>query len=239
MSEHICNYSETSIQPYILVAGVDPGTTNVINSNLVDIGCKVECCNSGEDVMPHIQYHVPDMLLLDYQLSGLNLCDQIRKNKNNYSGVPIIMINSKNDINVRVQSFKAGADDSIVKPFDPLDLEMKIQAILRRIRPAFSDQILRFQDIEMDNSTRKVFRNKKIITLKPIEYRLLQSFMEFPNRVFSREQLIEKAWKFPDHDVDYRTVDVHINTLRKLLNADGKLRNYIKTVHSFGYTMEK
>ena len=221
----------------VLLIEDDLNITELVRYNLERADYKVEAVADGEEGLYLAAQDTPDVILLDWMLpnlSGLEICRQLRRN-NETANVPIIMLTARADEPDRVRGLETGADDYVVKPFSPKELLARIQAVLRRVRPALAGKELRFEDICLDNVSHRVTRNGTSIHLGPTEYRLLRHFMENPGRVFSREQLLDSVW---GHDVyvEARTVDVHIRRLRKAMNAAGE--DYIRTVRSAGYALD-
>ncbi len=135
-----------------------------------------------------------------------------------------------------MRGLETGADDYVTKPFSPRELIARIAAVLRRVRPALAGEVLRYADVEMDVVSHKVRRDGQAVPLGPTEYRLLRHFLEHPGRVFSRERLLDSVWAH-DHEIELRTVDVHVRRLRKALN-DGRKQDLIRTVRSAGYALD-
>jgi two-component system phosphate regulon response regulator PhoB len=146
------------------------------------------------------------------------------------------MLTARGEQADRVRGLDTGADDYITKPFAPEELIARIHAVLRRARPALSEERLSYSDIEMNLTEHKVARNNRSVVLGPTEFRLLRHFMEHPGRVFSRDQLIDSVWGHGIY-IDARTVDVHIRRLRKALNGKGE-QDVIRTVRSAGYALD-
>ena len=136
----------------------------------------------------------------------------------------------------RVRGLETGADDYVTKPFAPKELIARIHAVMRRARPALSEERLTYRDIEMNLTEHKVTRRDRAVVLGPTEFRLLRHFMEHPGRVFTRDQLIDSVWGHGIY-IDSRTVDVHIRRLRKELNGKGD-QDVIRTVRSAGYSLD-
>lgn len=223
----------------VLLIEDDANITELVRYNLERSDYEVEACSDGEEGLYLAAQKTPDVILLDWMLpnlSGLEICRQLRRNKETVN-VPIIMLTARAEEPDRIRGLETGADDYIVKPFSPKELMARIQAVLRRVRPALAGQELVFEDIRLDNTSHRVTRNGAAIHLGPTEYRLLRHFMENPGRVFSREQLLDSVW---GHDVyvEPRTVDVHIRRLRKAMNEDGG-KDYIRTVRSAGYALDQ
>jgi two-component system phosphate regulon response regulator PhoB len=167
--------------------------------------------------------------------SGIAVCRRLRTRPETRA-LPIIMLTARGKEGDRVRGFESGADDYVVKPFSPSELVARVRAVLRRARPSVGEERLVHGDIVMDLATHRVARGGKPIHLAPIEFRLLRLFMERPFRVFTREQLLDRAWGRDIH-VELRTVDVHIRRLRKALGAHGD-DDVIRTVRAAGYALD-
>ena len=223
----------------ILVVEDDASLTELIKYNLEQEGYGVKIEMDGEEGLLTAQTELPDLILLDWMLpnlSGIEVCRQLRRGKSTKS-IPIIMLTARSEENERIRGLDTGADDYITKPFSPKELVARIKAILRRIRPALSEETLEYAGIVMDLSYRKIKRDGESIHLGPTEFNILKFFMENPRRVFSREQLLDMVWG-NDIYVEARTIDVHIRRLRKALNEGGK-PNIIRTVRSAGYSLDQ
>ncbi len=221
----------------VLLIEDDLNITELVRYNLERANYIIETVADGEDGLYMAVQDTPDVILLDWMLpnlSGLEICRQLRRNADT-ANVPIIMLTARADEPDRVRGLEMGADDYVVKPFSPKELIARIQAVLRRVRPALAGEDLTFEDIHLDNVSHRVTRNGEAVQLGPTEYRLLRHFMENPGRVFSREQLLDAVWGHNVY-VEARTVDVHIRRLRKAMNASGE--DYIRTVRSAGYSLD-
>jgi two-component system phosphate regulon response regulator PhoB len=192
----------------------------------------------GEEALLLAQEQVPDIVILDWMIegiSGLEVCRRLRRGAAT-ANVPIIMLTARGEESDRVRGLETGADDYMTKPFSPRELIARIAAVLRRVRPALVGEMLRYADLEMDVVAHKVRRDGKGVPLGPTEFRLLRHFLEHPGRVFSRERLLDSVWAH-DHDIELRTVDVHVRRLRKALN-EGDRTDLIRTVRSAGYALD-
>jgi len=224
---------------HILLIEDDISLTELIRYNLEQVGFEVTNETDGEEGFLSAIDHTPDVILLDWMLpnlSGIEICRRLRR-ESSTRNIPIIMLTARTEESDRIRGLDTGADDYITKPFSPRELIARINAILRRIRPALSGETLEYAGIIMDTASHKVTRDGSALHLGPTEYRMLKHFMENPGRVFSREQLLDSVWG-NDIYVESRTVDVHIRRLRKALNTDDA-PNIIRTVRSAGYALDK
>ena len=226
------------MKPRILIVEDETAVVTLLRYNLEHEGFEVEAVTDGEEALIAVSENPPDLVLLDWmlpQLSGIEVCRQMRR-RGETRHLPIIMLTARGEEADTVRGLEAGADDYVAKPFSPAELTARVNALLRRSRPALSADTLDVADISMDLAAHRVRRADKEIKLGPTEYRLLRHFMEHPGRVFSREQLLDAVWG-RDVYVELRTVDVHIRRLRKALNAHGGA-DIIRTVRSAGYALE-
>jgi two-component system phosphate regulon response regulator PhoB len=192
----------------------------------------------GEKALLLVDEQVPDIVILDWMIegtSGIEVCRHLRR-KPATANVPIIMLTARGEEMDRVRGLETGADDYLTKPFSPRELIARVGAVLRRVRPALAGEVLRYADIELDVVGHKARRAGKLLPLGPTEFRLLRHFLEHPDRVFSRDQLLDSIWP-DDTDIELRTVDVHIRRLRKALNEGGR-PDLIRTARSAGYSLD-
>lgn len=210
---------------------------------LADEGYEVWTAEDGRKAMDWAcqasgrEFQSFDLIILDLMLpyiNGLDLCRLIRREGNS---VPILILSAKGSETDRVVGLEVGADDYLTKPFGMRELVARCRALQRRHRHAqvqTQDTILRFQDIVLYPQECRVIVRTEEINLSPKEFRILELFMSYPRRVWSREQLIERIWG-PDFMGDSKTVDVHIRWLREKLEADPSHPEYLLTVRGFGY----
>ena len=226
------------MQPYVLVMEDEDALATLVQYNLEKEGYRVVIAADGEEGMLQIEERLPDLVLLDWmlpKLSGIEVCRRIR-GKAETRNLPIIMLTARGEETDRVRGLDTGADDYMTKPFSMVELNARIRAVLRRIRPGLADDRVGHGDILIDRVSHRVKRGEKDVHLGPTEYRLLDYFMQHPGRVFSREQLLDAVWG-SDVYVEARTVDVHVGRLRKALNVEGTI-NPIRTVRSAGYSLD-
>lgn len=226
------------MNPAILVVEDDTALCDLLSWNLSAEGYDVRSTGDGEEALLMVREQTPDAIILDWmieQVPGIEVCRQLRKDKET-SRIPILMLTARGEEEDRVRGLKTGADDYVTKPFSPRELMARIEALLRRSRPALAGDTLSFGDIELDPTSHRVRRGGEALHLGPTEFRLLRYFMERPNRVLSRQQILDGVWGM-DTDIDERTVDVHIRRLRKAINRDDEV-DPIRTVRAAGYAMD-
>jgi two-component system phosphate regulon response regulator PhoB len=177
----------------------------------------------------------PDLLLVDWMLpdqSGLELTRAVKRNKET-ADLPVIMLTARAEEHDKVAGLEGGADDYVTKPFSPRELLARIQAVLRRASPAGASEAIEAGTLRIDTAGHRVTVGDQTVPLGPTEYRLLQFFMEHPERVYGRSQLLDRVWGGNVY-VEERTVDVHIRRLRKALEPYG-CDGLVQTVRGSGY----
>ncbi len=226
------------MKPSILVVEDDIALCELLTWNLGAEGYEVRSTGDGEEALVMVREQAPDAIILDWmveQVPGIEVCRQLRKDKAT-SRVPILMLTARGEEEDRIRGLKTGADDYVTKPFSPRELMARVEALLRRSRPSLTGDVLTFADLELDPGSHRVRRGGETLHLGPTEFRLLRYFMERPNRVLSRQQILDGVWGM-DSDIDERTVDVHIRRLRKAINRPGE-DDPIRTVRAAGYSMD-
>jgi DNA-binding response OmpR family regulator len=201
-------------------------------------GYAVDHLPDGEKGQRRIETHFEnyDLVILDLMLpkyDGISICKNWRK-QNIF--VPVIMLTAKDTTEDKVLGLNSGADDYLVKPFSFSELLARIKALLRRPQKSLSMQ-LKIRDLTLDLDTKKVFRKNKEIKITLKEFAILEYLMRYPDRVLSREQIIDHVWDFA-FDSFSNLVDVHIKNLRKKID-DGYNEKILETVHGMGYRIKK
>ena len=227
------------MKPLVLIVEDEAPLVTMLSYNLEREGFSVDAAGDGEEALLRIAERKPDAVLLDWMLplvSGLEVCRQIRRSRGTRS-VPVIMLTARGEEADRIRGLDSGADDYIVKPFSPSELVARLRAVIRRAQPSAGEEVLRYADVTMDLIAHRVSRAGTPVHLGPTEFRLLRHFLEYPGRVFSREQLLDRVWGH-ESEIEMRTVDVHIRRLRKALNQNGG-RDLLRTVRSVGYALDR
>lgn len=231
----------------ILIIEDEEGIIHLLKLYLRDAGYDTVAAKDGADGLAlHAREH-PDLIILDIMLpaiDGFEVCRRIRA----WSKTPILMLTARSDVGDRITGLDLGADDYLVKPFSPRELLSRVRAILRRTdgredggSQMGSDSqsakaVLRFPSLTIDLPARRVEINGSEVALTPTEFDLLALLAQSPERVFTREILMNKVWGY-DYLGDGHTIDVHISALRKKIEANAEQR-YIKTVWRVGYKFD-
>lgn len=177
----------------------------------------------------------PDLVLLDWMLpggSGIQIAKKMKQHELTRQ-IPIIMITARGEEEDKVKGLEVGADDYVTKPFSPKELMARIKAVIRRVSPTSLDDVIEVQGLKLDPVSHRVSAKDDPLDMGPTEFRLLHFFMTHPERVYSREQLLDHVWGTNVY-VEDRTVDVHIRRLRKAISLAGHDR-LIQTVRGSGY----
>jgi two-component system, OmpR family, copper resistance phosphate regulon response regulator CusR len=223
----------------ILLVEDDLQVCGVVKRGLQEENYVVEVANDGEKGLYMFTINDYDILILDIMLpkiSGLELCMEIRKK----SQVPILLLTALGTAENVAEGLNKGADDYLVKPFKFIELNARINSLLRRANLSNSEdqkEILTFSVINLDDTAKTVHVGKNEVTLTTTEYNLLKLFMKMPNKVFSRQQILEDVWGI-NFDLSTNVVDVYINYLRKKLDKQG-CPKVIQTVVGMGYTLRE
>ena len=225
--------------PKILVVEDDKSISDLITLHLKKNNFEYLVVHNGEDALSHLDNFMPDFIILDWMIPGLSGLEVLRRirNKQEYKNLPILMLTAKNSEQDKIISFESGLDDYITKPFLPSELIARVKAILKRTSQSNQDQDnLIFNEIKINTAQKKAYRRNRRLNLGPTEFNILFFLLKNKQRVFSREQILNKIW--PNQvNVELRTVDVHIRRLRKELNQNEE-KDIIRTVRSAGYSLD-
>ena len=225
--------------PKILVVEDDKSISDLITLHLKKNDFEYLVVHNGEDALSHLDNFMPDFIILDWMIPGLSGLEVLRRirNKQEYKNLPILMLTAKNSEQDKIISFESGLDDYITKPFLPSELIARVKAILKRTSQLNQDQDnLIFNEIKINTVQKKAYRGDRRLNLGPTEFNILFFLLKNKQRVFSREQILNKIW--PNQvNVELRTVDVHIRRLRKELNQNEE-KDIIRTVRSAGYSLD-
>jgi OmpR family response regulator RpaB len=209
------------------------------------IGYTVITAADGEEALAVYKKELPSLIILDImmpKLDGYGVCQEIRKD----SDIPIIMLTALSDVADRITGLELGADDYVIKPFSPKELEARIKAILRRVdkislhNTIITSGIIAMGGIKIDTNRRQVYKQNEKIRLTGMEFSLLELLMSKSGEAFSRAAILQEVWGYtPERHVDTRVVDVHISRLRSKLEEDPSNPDLILTARGTGYLFQK
>lgn len=248
-----------SAEGRILIIDDEPGVCDVCSLYLRRENFHVECIHQGDIALETIDRFQPDLIVLDLMLpgrDGWDICRAVRQR----GSLPIIMLTARDDHEDRIQGLELGADDYIVKPFNPRELVARVKAVLRRFRsadaaaagelaqgdgtampPPYSEGNPRraptaytFGKLHLDVERHLVWLDGEEVALTPKEFDLLHLFLQRPGKTFTRTELLERLWGY-DYFGDERTIDVHIKRLRRKIEPTSDSPRYIHTVWGVGY----
>ena len=219
----------------VLIVEDEKKLANILIEYLNKDGFQTKHISTGSQVIPWVRKHDPNLILLDLMLPEMNgkeICQEIRT----FSSLPIIMVTAMAVSYTRLIGLELGADDYICKPFSPKEVTARVKAVLRRSDPDYikSSQSSGFQ-VNPDQYSITLAGQK--LDLTPVEFRLLSMFIEYPNRVYNRDQILNKVFDDGRIVLD-RTVDTHIKNLRQKLKAINPESDYIRSIYGIGYSFE-
>jgi len=226
-----------NIPKKILIVDDEPKIAEVVKSYLENSGYRVCIAYNGREALDKFERENPALVILDLMLpdiTGEEICMTLRKK----SGVPIIMLTAKVEEENILKGLNIGADDYVTKPFSPRQLVARVEAVLRRSDYVLTPPagILSFNNGELVIDTLKyeVRKHGRAVSLTPSEYRILAAMVKYPEKTFTREELIRSAFG-EDYDCYDRTIDTHIKNIRQKIETHPKNPKYILTVHGIGY----
>ncbi len=223
----------------IAIVEDEPSISEVVSLYLRRAGYEVTCFADGLVAFNSLIGSLPDLIILDVMLPGLDGFT-LTRNLRDQSDVPIILLTSRKEESDRIAGLELGADDYVVKPFSPQELVSRVRAVLRRVRTTSTttnEGVLKFKGLTINPQTRNVAINGEETILTAKEFDLLYHMALNPKQVFTREQLLENIWGF-SHYIDPGTVTVHMRRLREKIEKDPTSPVYIITVWGIGYKFE-
>lgn len=223
----------------ILIVEDEPDIVRMLEYNLKKEGFRTVCASGGGEGLRRVEREHPDIVLLDLMLpeiDGLEVCRRLRQNPDT-AGIPVIMLTAKGRETDKIVGLELGADDYITKPFSVAELIARIKAVLRRLHDKEKlPDVFKTGNLAIDFSKIKVSIGNKQLELTAKEFELLSALVKAKGRVLSRDHLLDNIWGFDNAlEIQSRTVDVHIQTLRKKLKQEAKR---IVTVKNYGYRFE-
>ena len=228
----------------ILVVDDEASIRRILEARLSMIGYMVHTASNGEEALDLFHKHHPDMLVLDVmmpKLDGYGVCQEVRRE----SDVPIIMLTALGDVADRITGLELGADDYVIKPFSPKELEARIRSVLRRTDKdsgagSMNSGLIHVGQLRIDANKRQVFKGDERIRLTGMEFSLLELLVSRSGEPFSRSEILKEVWGYtPERHVDTRVVDVHISRLRAKLEEDPTNPELILTARGTGYLFQR
>ena len=223
----------------VMVVEDEESIRRFITVNLIRSDFEVYEASSGEEAIEKLMETKPEVVILDIMLpemDGFEVCQKIRVN---LPGTVIIMLTAKSQDMDKIMGLDLGADDYMVKPFNPFELIARIRAILRRIAPVKGENegIITYCGISVDNNAQKVYKNNIELDLTPREFTIIKMFMEKPGVALSRDEILNRLWG-ENYFGDPKTVDVHIRRLREKIEDAPSEPKIIETIWGFGYRLK-
>ncbi len=228
----------------ILVVDDEASIRRILETRLSMIGYDVVTAADGEEALETFHTSEPDLVVLDVmmpKLDGYGVCQELRKE----SDIPIIMLTALGDVADRITGLELGADDYVVKPFSPKELEARIRSVLRRVdknggNGIPSSGVIQVSSIRIDTNKRQVYKGDERIRLTGMEFSLLELLVSRSGEPFSRSEILQEVWGYtPERHVDTRVVDVHISRLRAKLEEDPSNPELILTARGTGYLFQR
>jgi OmpR family response regulator RpaB len=223
----------------ILVIDDEASIRQIVETRLKLAGYEVMTAADGVEALEQAATHNPSLIVLDVmmpKMDGFEVCRELRKNMT----TPIIMLTAKGDITDRIAALELGADDYVVKPFSPRELEARIKAVLRRTQTDQAKQtVIQVERLVIDTGKRQVLKNNEKVKLTEMEFNLLELLATNPGRAYSRSEILHQVWGYRlSQYSDTRVVDVHISRLRSKLEDDPSAPELILTARGTGYVFQ-
>lgn len=228
---------------HVLVVEDDRAIASAVRRGLIFEGYEVTVADSGPKALDIAREHMPNLIVLDIMIPGVDGIEVCRRIRSAGEDVPILMLTARDDVADRVAGLDAGADDYLVKPFAFEELVARVRALLRRRErrdeedARFGGELLSYEDLELDTTTRFAHRDGRRIELTTREFDLLMMFLRHPNQVLPRDVIMERVWGY-DFPGESNVLEVYVKNLRRLLEAGGEPR-LVQTVRGAGYVLRR
>jgi two-component system response regulator MprA len=227
----------------VLVVDDEPALRDALESSLAFEGYEVTTASDGLEALDAIAEKSPDLVLLDIMMPRMDGLTTVRRLRSRGDTVPVLMLTARDAVGDRVTGLDVGADDYLAKPFELDELLARVRALLRRnsiaqaagAGGAAEDEVLAFEDLKMNTTTREVTRAGQPVELTRTEYMLLEMFLAHPRQVLTREQILKAVWGF-DFEPSSNSLDVYVMYLRRKTEAGGMPR-LVHTVRGVGYAL--
>lgn len=220
----------------ILAIDDDPSVTSLLKRGLAYEGYAVDIAGTGAAGLALAREHAPDLVILDIMMPGMNGLEALQRLRAADARLPVIMLTAKDAPADQVNGLEAGADDYVVKPFTFEVLLARVRALLRR-QQAKHPPVLSLADLSLDTGSHAVRRGSRDVTLTSLEFKLLQTFLEHPQQVLSKELLLDRVWGY-DFGGNANVVEVYVKQLRQKLEGEGEPR-LLHTIRGAGYVLRE
>ena len=221
----------------ILVIDDEPTIAEVVGRYLERAGYSIRAAGDGREALELARAEPPDLVVLDLMLPGIGGLELLRRLRER-ERVPVVILTAKDHPSERVTGLQLGADDYVVKPFSPAELVARVDAVLRRARPALGhEEPIVLNGLRIDADARRAFADDEEVSLTAREFDLLLFLARHPGRAFSRDELMEAVWDFSFY-TDTSTVTVHVRRLREKIEADASRPQRLQTVWGVGYRLQ-
>ena len=240
--------SDVALDRSILILEDNETLALGLRTSLEVEGYKVECVTDGNDGLAWLEKHSPDLIVLDLMLPGLNGFEVLKRYRARGGSAAVLILSARNQEVDKVQGFRIGADDYVVKPIGVLEFLARVEAIIRRLAPTSRGSApvdgrarnsqLSFSDITVDLRTRTVLRGGKAVELSPMEFDFLAFLIDSGGDIVSRDTLMQQVWRY-SLGVTSRTVDQHVARLRNKLEPDPAQPRHLITVRKAGYRFQR
>lgn len=221
----------------VLVVDDDERLLKMLSRTLSYEGFEVLTAKDGEEALNRVWEHKPDVIVLDWMMPKMDGVDVLRALRDRGDDTPVLMLTARDAVHYRVEGLERGADDYLVKPFESIELVARIKALLRRAGVGEESGPLTFADLSLNPKTREVKRGSRSFDLTPTEFDLLHLFLQYPNQVLERGQILSHVWGY-SFVGDDNIIEVYVGYLRKKMEAEGEPR-LIQTVRGVGYVLRE
>ncbi|HTW18594.1 MAG TPA: response regulator transcription factor [Mycobacteriales bacterium] len=223
----------------LLVVDDEPNILELLSASLRFAGFDVATATNGNDALRVAQTYRPDLVVLDVMMPGLDGFEVVRRMRKDEQRVPVLFLTAKDATDDKVAGLTLGGDDYITKPFSLEEVIARIRAVLRRLASVgtpVQSPSLSFGDIEMNDDTHEVFKDGQPVTLSPTEFKLLRYFLQNPNRVLSKAQILDHVWNY-DFGGDANVVESYVSYLRRKIDTTEP--RLLHTIRSVGYVLRQ
>lgn len=231
--------SETeTAEARLLVVDDEPNIVELLSASLRFAGFEVVTATNGQQALTMIASYQPDLVVLDVMMPGIDGFEVVRRMRESQQRIPVLFLTAKDATDAKITGLTLGADDYITKPFSLEEAIARIRAVLRRAHGGGealrATSVLRYGDLELDDSSHEVLKAGKPVELSPTEYKLLRYFLQNPQRVLSKAQILDHVWHY-DFDGDANVVESYVSYLRR--KVDTTEPRLLHTIRSVGYVL--